>query len=315
MKKVLAGVFLAAAVSGADACDLCAIYSAANASGLQPGWQASVFEQYTYFGTLREDGKRVANPVGQRMDSFITQLVLGYQFDNRIGVQVNVPWIYRTFRRAEDGAVDKAVVSGLGDVSVAVHGRVFEHVENDWLVSVAALGGVKFPTGNSGRLREELNEMEPPPGAPESGVHGHDVALGSGSVDGVVGVSAFTSWRRLFVTAEVQYAIRTTGSYHYRYANDLLWSAGPGVFLWVEHGRTLGVQFVVSGEAKAKDTLHGEKADDTGMVSVAVGPAATLTWDNRLTAELAVDVPVSQENTALQIVPDVRVRAGATWRF
>jgi opacity protein-like surface antigen len=79
------------AIAGAAACDLCAVYSAANANGLKPGWQVSVSEQYTYFATLQEDGKQVGNPVGQRLDSSITQVVLGYQFNERAGVQVNVP--------------------------------------------------------------------------------------------------------------------------------------------------------------------------------------------------------------------------------
>lgn len=305
-------LFLAGSVL---ACDLCAVYSAAGANRWQTGWQTAVAEQYTYFATLQEDGHSVGNPVGQRLDSSITQWMLAYQFNERVGLQVNVPWIYRAFRRAENGAVENDVASGLGDVSVTARGRLIDEVEDDWLVSVDVLGGVKFPTGDSGRLREELNETPPSPGAPESGIHGHDLALGSGSVDGFVGLNVFASWRRWFGMAGAQYAIRSEGSYNYKYANDLLWNAGPGYFVWMEKKRTLGVQFNVTGEAKGRDTASGEKAEDTGMVSVFVGPAAKLTWTDRLHAELAVDVPVYQDNTALQLVPDVRVRASALWRF
>src|SRR2546422_7957051 len=38
-------------------------------------------------------------------------------------------------------------------------------------------GGIKFPTGSSDRLKEELDELTappPPPDAPESGIHGQD---------------------------------------------------------------------------------------------------------------------------------------------
>jgi hypothetical protein len=146
-------------------------------------------------------------------------------------------------------------------------------------------------------------------------VHGHDLTLGSGSVDGLVGLSMFTSWRRWFVTADMQYTIRSEGDYNYRYANDLVWNAGPGLFVLLDHDRTLGVQFNVSGEAKGKDENHGARAEDTGVVSVYMGPAATFIWSHRLTAKLGVDLPVYQDNTALQLVPDVRVRAGATWWF
>jgi hypothetical protein len=47
-----------------------------------------------------------------------------------------------------------------------------------------------------------------PEGSP-SGINGHDLALGSGSIDGIVGGAAFASWDRLYATASAQHAIRS----------------------------------------------------------------------------------------------------------
>src|SRR5205823_6450459 len=58
-----------------------------------------------------------------------------------------------------------------------------EH-ESDCTCSIVALAGLKFPTGDSSRLKEEFHEVEIP-GAPESGIHGHDLTLGTGSYDGI----------------------------------------------------------------------------------------------------------------------------------
>lgn len=316
MKKTICVVSMLGLVSKSIwACDLCAIYAATEARYSKPGIFAGVAEQFTYFGTLQEDGNKVANTVDQYLDSSITQLIGGYQFNERFGLQVNVPIIYRSFKRPEGLTIDRGTVSGLGDMSLLGHFLLYQHNRKHSTFAVHLLAGIKFPTGNPDRLKEEEDETPPPPGAAESGIHGHDLALGSGSYDGIVGGSVFARWKRLFGAANVQYAIRSEGYIDYRYANDLTWSGGPGVYLLLEDQATLTLQFNVSGEYKDKDTFEGEKADDTGMTAVYLGPAISLTWKENLSADLGVDIPVVQDNTALQLVPDYRIRAAMSWRF
>src|SRR5205085_5591808 len=108
-------------------------------------------------------------------------------------VQVGVPIIYREFERPEGFAIDRGHESGIGDLSllgVFTPLRV-EHMHSTFNWSV--FGGLKFPTGDSDRLREELKEIEIP-GAPESGIHGHDLALGSGSYDEVIGTGMYARY-------------------------------------------------------------------------------------------------------------------------
>jgi hypothetical protein len=134
-------------------------------------------------------------------------------------------------------------------------------------------------------------------------------------VDGIFGGQIFWSWRRLFLTVGGQYALRTEGDFGYRYADDLTWVGGPGVFALLGHRHSLGVQALVSGETKGKDTLDDRRLDDTGITALYAGPGFTFTWGSSLAADIAADLPVVQNNTALQIVPDFRLRGGVTWRF
>ncbi len=315
MKYLFVVGLAAAGVQSLSACDLCAVYSATEARGeIGQGWCAGVAEQFTHFGTLQEDGREVPNDVGQRLDSSITQLFAGYNFNGRVGVQLNVPLISRTFRRPEGFAIDTGTESGLGDVLLLGHFMPFRYEAMDWTFSWNLLGGVKFPTGDSGRIAEELNEVEVP-GAPESGIHGHDLTLGSGSVDGLVGTSVYARWKRLFIGASVQYAIRSEGDYNYQFANDLSWSGGPGVLLALKDDYTISLQANCTGEAKGKDSLAGNTAADTGITSVFLGPELVATWKDKLSAEVGLDLPVSINNTALQLVPDYRVRAALIWHF
>jgi hypothetical protein len=55
--------------------------------------------------------------------------------------------------------------------------------------------------------------------------------------------------------------------------------------------------------------------NDTAITALYIGPDIRLTWGTSLAANLAIDLPVLQHNTALQIVPDFRLRGGLTWRF
>ena len=48
-------------------------------------------------------------------------------------------------------------------------------------------------------------------------------------------------------------------------------------------------------------------AQDTGISQVTLGPEASFTWHENLSADLGVDFPVVQNNTSLQAVEDYRV--------
>jgi hypothetical protein len=71
---------------------------------------------------------------------------------------------------------------------------------------------------------------------------------------------------------------------------------------------------VVSGEYKDVDRFRGKPADDTGLTSVFFGPRA-IASRGHWSAELEADFPATIENTALQVVPDYRLRGGISFHF
>jgi hypothetical protein len=334
-------------IRSARACDLCAIYNVMDAqSGSAGGWSLSVAEQFTHFHTLQLDGHEVENTVGQRLDSSITQLVLGHNFNSRFGIQLNVPFIYRDFRRPEEGhGVRNDSTAGIGDLALVGNFLAYRMEKEKTTFSWTITGGVKFPTGSTHRLKEETLEGhdhggheaaeaeaarhrvhaghehgEEAPGEAEaeeveSGIHGHDLTLGSGSFDGIIGTSIFARYERAFFAGSVQYAIRSTGDYDYRFANDLVWSGGPGFFAILHDKGTLSVQLNCSGEHKDVDRFRGADSDDTGITAVYLGPEIRGTWGDRYSAEIGADFPVHIDNTALQIVPDYRLRASVSIHF
>jgi hypothetical protein len=309
----------------------------APAGAAQGGWLSHVYvaiaEQFTHFGTLQFDGREVENPTGQYLDSSITQLVAGYSFNSRLALQINIPLLYRSFERPEGFAIDRGTESGLGDISllgkyVLFHTTAGEHRslsfddpknphfekhEPDFTASALLIGGVKFPTGGTRRLKEEFNEVIVP-GAPESGIHGHDLTLGTGSYDGIIGGQFSLRYKSWFFQTDTQFTLRGDGAHQYHFANDLSWSGGPGYYFVRNRQTIVGLQFACSGEHKDVDRFRGEPAEDTGITSVFLGPHLVLSH-NKLSAELAAEFPVSINNTALQAVPDYRLRANFAIRF
>jgi hypothetical protein len=301
MKRFLALVVAGACAQPAMACDLCSVYAATEAQGSSGrGLLAGVAEQYTHFGTLQEEGHAISGE-GQYIDSSISQVFVGYNFNNRFGVQLNLPVIYRSY--GSDTVHDK--VSGIGDLSLLGTFNAYRKLSTDYSFSWSLLGGVKFPTGDSALLNT-------PDSALPEGIGGHDLALGSGSYDGLVGTSVFARWKRLFGTASVQYAIRSEGDFQHQYANDLVWFGGPGVYLALEDNYSLSLDFVISGETKGKDTFAGVSDEDSAETLLFLGPQLSFTWGSRLSAMVGADLPVYRDNSGTQVLPDYRVRAAVT---
>ncbi|HMJ05824.1 MAG TPA: hypothetical protein VK474_06165 [Chthoniobacterales bacterium] len=345
---------LAIGLGTAHACDVCgcqtpqietiapvpeepAIHPAADQRGAREAvldrFYFGAAEQFTHFATVQIDGREVPNPSGQYEDSSITQLTAGVVVTPRLSLQINLPLIYRSFERPEGFAIDRGTESGVGDISLLANFVLFQserngearassadgknplEVRDEPNVAVAAsvFGGVKLPTGDSDRLREEFDEVEVP-GAPESGIHGHDLTLGTGSFDAIIGGQASLRYRSCFVSAETQFTLRGDGAHQYHFANDLSWSGGPGYYLMRRRDAVVGLQCACAGEHKDVDRFRGEVADDTGITSVFLGPRVIGSY-RKLSGELALEFPVAIENTALQVVPDYRLRASFTVRF
>jgi hypothetical protein len=298
----LSVVLTGALVSPAMACDLCSIYAATRAGGeAGKGFYGGVAEQFTHFGTLQDGGHEIPND-GEFIDSSVAQVFAGYFFNDRFNVQFNLPVIHRSF----GSDTGHGSTSGIGDVSLIGNYAVWRKRDVDYTFDWTLLGGVKFPTGDSSLLNSPNFA---------SGIAGHDLALGSGSYDGVVGTGAFARWKRAFFTANLQYGIRGEGDFEHQYANDLTWAGGPGVYLALTDDYTLALQGIVSGEYKGPDTFAGVDDEDSAVTIVYLGPQINLTWSDKLSFQAGVDVPVSRYNTGVQVVPDYRVHAALTWHF
>jgi hypothetical protein len=288
------------------------------------------------FHTLQFEGQEVSGPNPDFLDRSITHLVPGYNFSKRFGVSLNVPLVYHSFQRSDiryavNGAdvffTERGTESGLGDTALIGRFAVLEFSRMKYGITINVLGGVKLPTGDSERLKDEVEQSQIfaarlPPGTPHdplghsrSFVHQHDLALGSGSFDGITGVTMNSHWQRWFFNSQFQYYWRTEGESSFQYGNELMVSGGPGCYVLLIEKFTLSLQANAAYETFARDRLLGQKSDATEMTGWYVGPQILFASGHHLSARVGADLPVRIENNGRQAVADFRFYASVGWRF
>lgn len=311
----VAALFLLTA-SPAQACDLCALHTSSVLDPPRRGLSLHVTEQFTSFNTYENAGGDDL-PVDEWMQSSITQVVVGYGFRAPWRIELTLPFISREYRRLDDESAARGDESGLGDVTLTTRFTALDRVLSDEsLVRVELFAGIELPTGDTDLLAEEDHDHEHEEGATErTGIHDHDLALGSGSVDALLGLNAFATYRRLFGVAGFQYGVRGRGAHDYRYDNDLTFYCGLGGYVLLHAPVNLAVEARLAGETKGNDEQDGETVTGSNLTALYVGPHVHATYDERLRAAVGVQIPVLQHVQDLALVADYRVLANLGWQF
>jgi hypothetical protein len=334
MKKCLSWVLLSGGLfafsAASSACELCAVYSADSARGNSSGFLLTIAEQYISSHTLYFEGeKAAADPFFQKafLDSSLTHVVPGYNFSGLFGLSLNMPVIYREFRitsiTPSFQIVDEAgTVFGLGDLALIGRFTPFQRIKMKSSISISLLAGIKFPTGDTARLDEEVAAARSDPGfflpghqhGAIGGIHQHDLTLGSGSYDGVFGITSGLRWKRWFLNNQAQYYLRTEAN-GYQFGDLIIVSGGPGAYLLLGGESTLSLQANVLYESTARDQILGQTFNHTGTTIWYFGPLINFTLGDHFSANAGVDFPLRIYNHGLQTLPDYRVHGGFTWRF
>jgi hypothetical protein len=270
------------------------------------------------------------------LDTSITHFVPAYNFSEQFGVSLNIPMIYRNFRRVQldpypRGGVfpttffddESGSIFGLGDISLIGRWTPLRISEMKYSIVGSLFAGMKFPTGDTDRLRLEVDrerEVRDFFGNPnghyhlQGGIHHHDLTLGSGSYDGVFGGAITLRWDRWFLGGQGQYYLRTTAE-GYRFGDEIIASGGPGAYLLLNKRYTLTLQANAVYDTMAPDTVLDVESTETGWTGWFFGPQLNFTWGDHFSANAGVDIPLSIDNNGIQTVPDYRFHGGLSWRF
>jgi len=315
----------------ACACELCAIYSASSARGeSHSGFTFNISEQYVPQSTLQLEGEEI-DGLGALNDAYLntswTHFVPGYNFSPRFGINLSVPYIYRDFRRVEvpttGGLInERGHENGIGDIALIGRFAPIQKIEADYSILFNLMAGIKFPTGDTDRLDDEVDraELDREIFGPDhnhsslGGIHQHDLTLGSGSYDGIFGTALVARWKRVYFNQQLQYYMRTPAR-GYEYADMFMASGGPGAYLMINDYWSASLQGNVYYETAGSDILIGQRNIHTGFAAWYAGPQLNLTIGEHFSFNVAGEVPLTYYNRGLQTVVDYRIHGGLTWSF
>ncbi len=305
------------------ACDPCGMHNAVQVPGLlnalrTTGLQAGaltlgVQEQFSTFRVQGENDLRTTETDLELIRNLsVTQASLGYNLSSQVAVQVNAPFVVRSYDRFERFQKVRDSEAGLGDASILATYSPYSWTDSDSRVFIAGVGGLKLPTGNTGSLTRVAGEDE---ASADVRIQGRGLTLGSGSVDLPLGLVTYARSGRVQFFGTAQYTFRTEGAAEYRFANDLFWSAAPGWLFLIGEDQSLGVSMVFSGENKGSDHLDGELLPRTAMSNLYLGPELFYAISNRLSLQVGVDLPVALDVGGAAVKPETRSRLAMSWSF
>jgi hypothetical protein len=305
------------------ACDPCALYVASRVYGHEPKTLTlGVYEQYT---DLKENTSANLMRDGEIVKSFsTTQLFAAYDLNSRLSIQLNLPVIYRRFDKIEQFRRSSKSETGFGDISLIANYSPVVERELDRTIILGFTGGVKFPTGDTGSIesiKSSINSSEEPlhhvlKHHPVSGASGGRIlSLGTGSFDYILGANFFTRYEKLLFSGYTQYTIRTEGDFNYEFADDFLWSIGPGYFFKVEHDSSWALRLNLKGEHKGRDKFEGDKVNRSQFSNLYLGPQLLFTVSENISGEVSFDYAISNHTNDSLVDSRFKILAGVAYRF
>lgn len=302
------------------ACDPCSLYNVSRLLGTEKNsFTLSLSQQYTRFKSVKDELKPRDGEIGR--DFNVSQLAFAYDFLDSLGIQFTLPLIYRNFDYYERFAAERESEFGIGDAVISGNFTALNHKTGSLLNLIVFNFGVKLPTGDTGSLKnipdnQQNNNLIFDKHHTVSGaLGGRALALGSGSIDYIFGMSSLNRYERYLLLGNFQYSHRTQGSFNYEFGNDFVWSIGPGYYVYVSEDHTIALRGALSGEYKEKDTFNNIRVDRSQINNTYLGPEIIISVSNSLIIDTGVDFLISDRGDSSLIVPAFRVRSGISYRF
>jgi hypothetical protein len=288
--------------------------NAMRTTGLQAGaWTVSTQEQLSTFDIQGENDLRTTETDLELIKTLsVTQLSVAYNVSSEVALQINTPFIIRSYDHFERYRMVRDTESGLGDISLLSTWSPYSYTDVNTRVFVAAMAGVKLPTGDTGSLKR-IASVDAADAATE--IQGRGLTLGTGSVDVPLGLVSYLRRGKVVLFTGAQYTIRTEGAADYQFANDLNWSLAPGWLFVMSEDQNLTASVVFSGENKGSDHLDGELLPRTASNNLYLGPELFYSLNNRISVQLAFDLPVATDVGGAAVKPETRSRASVSWSF
>lgn len=285
--------------------------NAPNARTLFGGFTlGSVRLRVTREATLKEGTETVTDAKDQAVTTFEEDLTLVYGGTRNLTLGVTLPILQRRLR-FDDAAGERRTITadGPGDLTLVGAYRFFRRDIERGTDQFSFLGGLKLPSGatdiedsNLPRLQGGTERRLPP-----------SLQLGSGSVDGIVGLAAFINRDRLSFYGDVQGKLNTEGAQDFRAGNQLHYDLSADHVLLP--GRNMFLILELNGVFKARAEQNDRAVRDSGGHVLFISPGIQYLPIPPLILEAGVQIPIFRDLNGHQLAPDWSLVVGLRYLF
>jgi len=264
----------------------------------------------TRAATLKEGTESVADPTDQAATTFEEDMELVYGATRDLTLGVTQPILERRLR-FDGPAGERRTISadGPGDLTLAGAYRVFRRDVERGTTQVSLLGGLKLPSGATDVEDSNLPRLTGKPGTRLP----PDLQLGSGSVDGIVGLAGFHNMDRLSFYGDVQGKLNTKGAQDFQAGNSLFYDLAADYVLFPQ--RNMFVLLELNGVSTSRAEQAGRTVRDSGGQLLFLSPGLLYLPIPNLILETSVQVPIHRDLNGRQLAPDWSVVVGLRYLF
>ena len=264
----------------------------------------------TEAGTLKEGTTSVGDPRGQNVTTFEEDITVVYGATRDLTLGVTQPFLERRVRfDGSTGERRTITADGPGDLSLVGAYRFYRRDVERGTTQFSFLGGLKLPSGATDVEDSNLSRLTGKPGTrlPPS------LQLGSGSVDGIVGVAGFHNMDRLSFYADVQGKVNTEGAQDLRAGNSVFYDLSADYVLLPQ--RNMFVILELNGVSTSRAEQAGRTVRASGGQLLFLSPGLQYLPRPNVILEGSVQVPIYRDLNGRQLAPDWSAVVGLRYLF
>lgn len=264
----------------------------------------------TQEATLKEGTESVADPLDQAVTTFEEDFTFVYGATRDLTLAVTLPIVERRLHFDGPAGERRTITAdGPGDLTLGGAYRFFRRDVERGTTQFSLLGGLKLPTGVTDLEDSNLPRLT---GTPETRLP-PSLQLGSGSVDGIVGLAGFQNIDRLSFYADVQGKLNTEGAQDFRAGDRLFYDLSADYVLLP--GRNMFLILELNGVVTAHAEQDGRTVRDSGGHLLFLSPGIQYLPIPPLILEAGIQIPIYRDLNGRQLAPDWSVVVGLRYLF
>ncbi|MBI4381840.1 MAG: transporter [candidate division NC10 bacterium] len=285
--------------------------NAPNARTLFGGFTlGSVRLRVTQAATLKEGTKSVTDPQDQAVTTFEEDVTFVYGATRDLTLGVTLPILERRLRFDGPAGERRTIAAdGPGDLTLVGAYRFFRRDVERGTTQFSLLGGLKLPTGATDIEDSNLPRLTGTPATrlPPS------LQLGSGSVDGIIGLAGFHNLDRLTFYADVQGKLNTEGAQNFQAGDTVFYDLTADYVLLPQRNMFLILE--LNGVSTSRAEQAGRTVQGSGGHLLFISPGLQYLPIPNLILEGSVQVPIYRDLNGRQLAPDWSAVVGLRYLF